>query len=589
MELNAALKALGADRVIWIDDKFNQSPTQLAELLLASPDIAKKCGIEKIIQILEKAEFLADAKGELQQVLNDIPAPDRAKISECFFQEEVAKEGMTTPELKDGVIDTVCRLLSIAEVDRWTFRDASKKVKGVCESGDENVSYIIDLNEAGGSDKQGMEILQALHQYDSKGTAFLLTHSATSAEEASKEAELQGDLEAKEPPAQFPVCVISKARLTEASDDSAMTNALRIAIKRAGLRRSVHEVLHNVKPSVLLAVNAAAQQLLAIPPEQLDEYVVERGYQEGLSELHVVERAITAVVSQKVREIFATHPGVLKSTARLRSLRSVALEPGALTPIHENLDGFRRLEVWESDDLINKAFTPLACGDIFQIDEHEKPGDPSKLFLLLGQPCDLSLRGEKDRDQEHAVLVPLRKSDGGGEKLKLRPLQFKINDAHLACDFRNSTAVRLSILDLACLRDDGRVRYDASQPTDVPLLAALTSVIDKRVKVAKGFLEGTATASSALQLCFRSSSPFSVIHEGKILQKETRSVGDLQVVLPKRVTWSLRRSGRVRMPYAAALLRDFLAVQGRDAFDLDFTKEAAAPAPTCAPTAAVCG
>jgi len=52
------------------------------------------------------------------------------------------------------------------------------------------------------------------------------------------------------------------------------------------------------------------------------------------------------------------------------------------------------------------------------------------------------------------------------------------------------------------------------------------------------------------------------------------------------VTWSLRRVGRIRMPYAAALLRDFLAIQGRDAFDLDFTKEVQAPAPTCAPAAA---
>ena len=172
--------------------------------------------------------------------------------------------------------------------------------------------------------------------------------------------------------------------------------------------------------------------------------------------------------------------------------------------------------------------------------------------------------------------------------MKLRPLQFKIDSAQWACDFRAASAVRLSILDLASLREDGRVRYDAGQPTDVPLLAALRSVIAHRVKAAKEVLDGKGDSLGALQLCFRASAPFSGIHHGKLMGKETKTIEGETVKLPKRVTWSLRRVGRIRMPYAAALLRDFLAIQGRDAFDLDFTKEASVPAPSCAPAAAVC-
>lgn len=102
-------------------------------------------------------------------------------------------------------------------------------------------------------------------------------------------------------------------------------------------------------------------------------------------------------------------------------------------------------------------------------------------------------------------------------------------------------------------------------------------------------LEGEESAQSALQMCFRSSSPFNVIHQAKRLEKETKTINGSSVTLPKRVTWSLRRTGRVRMPYAAALLRDYLAIQGRDAFDLDFTKEAAQPSPSCVPAAVSCG
>lgn len=592
MNLHDALAALGANRVIWIDDKFNNSSEELADLLLGSPEVAKLCRFPAVVELVEQAEFDATgSRAALQQRIHDMSPVDRAELARGFFHSEGSAKHMAADELEDDVVASVCKLLSIKQEDRWTFEVALARVEAICKANDEKVSYIIDLNQSGGDEKQGLEILKILHQYKSKGTAFLLTHSATASGEAVKEAELQSDLRNGPGQADIPVCVISKARLTDAADETDMAAALRIAIKRAGLRRSVHEVLHKLKPDVTTAFDEAAQMLLAIPPEQLDEFVVERGYQEGLSELHVVERAITAHMSQKVREVFARDPEVLQSTARLRSLRAVALKEGAATPVHENLDGFRRLEVWESDALINKSFTPLACGDIFQIDEYEAKSE--KLFLLLGQPCDISLRGEQDRDQEHAMLIPLKKREtkagaSGDDKLKLRLLQFKIDGVQWACDFRLASAVRLSILDLACLREDGRVRYDAEQPTNVPLLAALHSVIGHRVKVAREVLDGKDEPPGALQLCFRASTPFNSVHHGKLIGKETRTIDGKSVKLPRRVTWSLRRVGRIRMPYAAALLRDFLAIQGRDAFDLDFTKEASAPAPSGAPTSAVC-
>lgn len=592
MDLNDALAALGANRVIWIDDKFNKTSTELADLLLGSPEIAKQCGFPAVVELVEQAEFDATgSRAALRQLIHDMSSDDRAKLAKGFFDSEGSAKHMAAVELEDEVVASVCKLLSIKQEDRWTFEVALTSVEGTCNANDEKVSYIIDLNQAGGDEKQGLAILKVLHQYKSKGTAFLLTHSATASDEAIKEAELQHDLRNGPDQADIPICVISKARLTDAANETDMAAALRVAIKRAGLRRSVHEVLHKLKPDVTTAFDEAAQMLLAIPPEQLDEFVVERGYQEGLSELHVVERAITAHVSQKVREMFARDPEVLQSTARLRSLRAVTLKEGATTPVHESLDGFRRLEVWESDALINKSFTPLACGDIFQIDVYEAKSD--RLFLLLGQPCDISLRGERDRDQEHAMLIPLRKREAtagasGEDKLKLRPLQFKIDGVQWACDFRLASAVRLSILDLACLREDGRVRYDTEQPTNVPLLAALHSVIDHRVKAAKAVLDGQEVPPGALQLTFRAATPFNSIHHGKLIAKETKTIEGKSVKLPRRVTWSLRRVGRIRMPYAAALLRDFLAIQGRDAFDLDFTKEASAPAPPCASAAAVC-
>lgn len=597
MDLKDVLQALGTDRVIWIDDKFNRSPEQLARLLIASPDVARKVGNSAVNALLERISFDEEsgAIGDLRQLLVDMSPENRAALDKAFFDAETAMESMPTPELSDKVVEETCSLLGIKSEDRWTFKDAMDKVEGACKD-DAHVSYIIDLNESGGSDKRGLDVLKALHQYKSKGTAFLLTHAADMSDEASKETELLGDMEdAKAVPGSdgsFPLCVVSKERLLSADGRDGIAQALRVAMKRAGLRRSVHEVLQTVKNDVSSAFEAAAVKLLEIPPEQLDEFVVERAHHEGVSELHVVERAITAEVSQRVRQIFATNSDVLASTARLRALRAVKLDDGPPKQAHARLDEFRRMEVWESSDLINNSYTPLACGDIFELDDYECSATQGrKKFLLLGQPCDISVRGLEDREQEFATFVPLKRASAAKsseEKAKLRPLQFTLHGEQLVCDFREAASVRLSILDLAALRSDGRVRFDAEQPADAPLLAGMRKVIDDRVRaVSKALTDGSVTADS-FQLCFRSSSPFSVIARATVKNKETKTIEKVRVTLPKRVTWHLKRTGRIRMPYAAALLRDYLSVQGRDAFDLDFTKERSEKPATCSPAAAAC-
>lgn len=592
MELKEVLKALGADRVIWIDDTFKKSPNQLADLLFGRPEIAAKCDDAEIAQIAETIEYDSeDARHRLRQLVQDMKPDAQAALSARFFEEEAKAGTMPTPELQSTVVNAVCSLLSIQDGDRWTFDDARSKVESTCASDDAAVSYIIDLNEAGGNDKEGIEVLKSLQRHGSKGTAFLLTHAVEKQHEADKEQELQIHLVGPDEVAHVPVCVISKGRLSEAAgDDEATAAALRIAIKRAGLRRSVHEVLKKVRPGLEVAFKDVAKKLLEIPPEQLDEFVVERGFVEGMSELHVVERAITAQVSQMVRQVFASDPSVLVSTARLRTLRAVSLAGGAAPQLHQHLDGFRRMEVWESDELINKSFSPLACGDIFETDAIELPaGGASRRFLLLGQPCDISLRGERDRDQDSALLIPLKKQDPaaatGENKPKMRALQFKVDGEQWECDFRNATSARLAILDLASFREDGRVRFDAGQEIDIPLLAGLKKVIEERVKPAHAALTGQEPKPYLLQLCFRSNAPFNQVHHGVLESPKQKSFQGVNVDLPKRVTWRLRRAGRIRMPYAAALLRDYLSVQGRDAFDLDFTKERGVPAPTCAPPA----
>jgi hypothetical protein len=44
MQIVDALKALGSTNVVWVDDKFNRTANELADLLIRDREIAAECG-----------------------------------------------------------------------------------------------------------------------------------------------------------------------------------------------------------------------------------------------------------------------------------------------------------------------------------------------------------------------------------------------------------------------------------------------------------------------------------------------------------------------------------------------------------------
>ena len=231
---------------------------------------------------------------------------------------------------------------------------------------------------------------------------------------------------------------------------------------------------------------------------------------------------------------------------------------------------------------MNRALTPIACGDIFEPDQDEEATKASSYkFILLGQPCDISLRPEgQSRKQDTAFLVPLLKKKTppatGNIDPKAPLLLFKLLGEHWVCDFRRATTARLSILDLASFRSDGRVRVDDGHAPMVELLDGQQKVYENRTAtVSAAMADDSSPASDGriaveLLLTFSASDRFKHIYKPTLEQATKKKVHGRTIKKPKRVTWRLRRCGRVRMPYAAALLDQYTSVMSRHAFDLDF-------------------
>jgi len=277
--VSEALSCLGSNRTIWIDDLFNKSPTELANLLLDSWEIAIECDFDELDPIIRRAEYGAEAvRVELIEKLAEL-APKRVEeIRDTFFAHESMKDLFASDELPGKAVEKICSFLGVKQEDRWTFDAATKGLAKLCADGDATISYIVDLNESGASTTRGPEILRLLWDEKSKGTAFILTHETVAVGEASKETELRGELAKGGIDALgIPICVIAKERLFNFKDDKDLEEALKISIKRAGLRRSLSEVVSRTQGTVHAAFGNAASGLLTVPPEQLEAYVFERG------------------------------------------------------------------------------------------------------------------------------------------------------------------------------------------------------------------------------------------------------------------------------------------------------------------------
>lgn len=234
----------------------------------------------------------------------------------------------------------------------------------------------------------------------------------------------------------------------------------------------------------------------------------------------------------------------------------------------------------------------MANGDVFRYDESDpdSPRSP-RLFVLLGQPCDLMLRANGRRESDVGLLVPLIElADDGSpvpdpndpdenETANAPEIPFRVKGKRFKLDIRQLAYARLAILDLASFRQDGCVRVESGHTPPASLLAGGQSIYQNRTAAADSSLGNPMPAAvqvgtytpidDRLLMTMSDGKPWDRIRMGKRLANFNVQ-GHHLGPLPDRVTWFLRRDGRIRSPYSAFLLERALRTLGRRAFDMDY-------------------
>ena len=139
----------------------------------------------------------------------------------------------------------------------------------------------------------------------------------------------------------------------------------------------------------------------------LDSFIFKNSIHVGASELDVLCRVLFLLQRLNNQQYLLENDRVFSDLNRLRKIR----EFRKIKPEHkygeeerENLKVWRKSEVIDDGKYINKINSPLTCGDLFQLTtKNSKP----RVFVLVGQPCDLAVRPDGGRRIEEAVFIEI--------------------------------------------------------------------------------------------------------------------------------------------------------------------------------------
>lgn len=598
MEALNTARMLGYEKIVWIDDHFIIEKDHLKNYFIDNKLIVLQCDFNdnNFLDIFKKYgyddEFLENLEYEVEQYIENSNIDTIRGFREIVLKQETAQEDAGNKELNLENIEEICKLLNISESEQLHFLHAESYISENIDN-DENILYMIDLNEGTTNSRRGLELINFLYSKNSKSTTVLVTHDA----DENTEETLERKLFEEEPiNKNIAFSVISKSKFYNLD---VINDSINIALKRITLRKNLMDVLNNANQTIIDSYAIVKEKLLDISPEQLEHHVMEKSLIEGVSELHIIERSITSFLSKEIKKYFFNE-NISKNILKIRKLKNIQIN-NAEIKINDCLRDFRNNEIWEEGEFINSSFMPVFCGDVFEYTKNNK----SEKYILLAQPCDILIRKSGNRKLRTAFFIPInevkkyktittevfiknknlsRPSDENNffdnyvntavelenlknknkvlPQLKLKNLDYFISGNKYSCDFSSYFNVNLSIIDLCSLNQDGSVTLHKDIEQSEVLLPGLRVISNNFIKYLEEKSETLEIANKNLECILSLDVP------------KTKKLNPYPVLIESnKLSWEIKRIGRLKTPYSTDLLKVFMDVFSRNAFDMEFVDE----------------
>ncbi|MBL4756689.1 MAG: hypothetical protein JKY32_03310, partial [Rhizobiales bacterium] len=240
------------------------------------------------------------------------------------------------------------------------------------------------------------------------------------------------------------------------------------------------------------------------------------------------------------------------------------------------IEQFRYDEIWDDGEFLKTSHAPLAIGDVFET----IAGDTTRRFILLGQPCDLALRGDGKRSAQIGQLVSFKKisNDRTRESTvyagrKIIDLQIGKDGGYFRFDYRQASPAQLEILDLATFNESGEVAVQGDQDFKAALLPGQAKGLRTANKLLERIVDAQNNAQEKPDELRKADArcKLTLSFDGHFKSVCTPTFSKNGKVA--KLDWNLKRTKRLRSPYVDILMDQQLAILNRRALELDYLDE----------------
>ncbi len=356
---------------------------------------------------------------------------------------------------------------------------------------------------------------------------------------------------------------ISKKRFD--GDDEALIIQ---GIKNVIWLKQIEKIKEMASDIVDSACDSLHKGLKEIDPATFNRMVIASSKAEGCWEFDALSRIIMIYFNIGMRQgMKDKFPCFQQKTNSIRALNG----PNQSEIVNDNvIDMIKEDEWYEEIEYVNKVYSPVSNGDIFQIGK--------KYYILLGQPCNLSIRpeGKRGYNLDQAFLLPLTTKDKAEEKMSLNDglvgrFQHPFEKEYSYILFGDWKRVSLSLLDLVSYNANGLAEIDINVSSDHlegkeimqdNMLLRYDKILEKIVK----YKDACDTIDNKLE---KQQKPEILRFFCKSYEMGDEKVVKKPTISETNIKFDVKRIGRYNSYGAHVLLQQFMSYMSRPEFPGD--------------------
>lgn len=564
---DSVFNAINLDEIIWIDDRFSETSNTLTDEYLS--EIQSLHENEMFDELSSFDSFEAINWGLPFNVIRDNFLPTSDDVITLFY-EHMDKP---IPDLSGNQFGELITLLQEAapSVHHLSHKEWEIQKETVLDRSGTKL-FLIDLNfeKEGLPQNHGEDIICELIGRGIQNCYLVLFTSETNFGKEEEEARKNVIAKLEEKTEHHHFSVLSKNIVEIDEDNISLEFKSAEFLKRVFLRKLSSEMLEAVSGTIATSIEALKSDLSQNSIYEVDTAIFNSSLSEGSSEFDLLYRLFSIKHKELASESLASMPELIDKLKSFRSVQmakptdeeSKFIKSSMLTA--PNFINLRNIEMF--DKSVNVMHAPLCTGDIFEFNENNK-------FILIDQPCDLSVRGNTGvRKATEVLLIPFTEKSFKQNAKGKESYQKSINESkyHLIkvasenelptfyrFDFSDAITVNSNLLDLAVFNSNGNLKFDVAQ--DDHELLFLPGWL-KRFRIFKeSVTDNDSSLKEGLPVSY---SVFSLLHNDKFPVQ----INDSSIEIKGR------RVKNLRSPFIEELMSAyFVDYKARMALEIDFS------------------